>query len=87
MTYKLDYKDLLTIVDSAKGKMMSLSLPLYVSQMEIEHGQTPSLAIAESILMFLNQKGLLVEPIEIDYTSDYMDNDSVELGDKELKKI
>ena len=86
MTYKLDYKNLFDIVDLAKGKMMGLSLPVYISEKEVQHGQVPSLAILEATLMFLNAKGLLAQQIEIDYTMDYMDNDSEELKEREPVK-
>ena len=86
MTYKLDYKNLFDIVDLAKGKMMGLSLPVYISEQEVGHGQIPSLAILEATLMFLNAKGLLAQQIEIDYTMDYMDNDSEELKEREPVK-
>lgn len=86
MTYKFDYKNLFSIVDLAKGKMMGLSLPVYISEQEVQHDQILSLAILEATLMFLNAKGLLVQQIEIDYTMDYMDNDSEELKEREPVK-
>ena len=65
---------------------MGLSLPVYISEEEVQHGQVPSLAILEATLMFLNAKGLLAQQIEIDYTMDYMDNDSEELKEREPVK-
>jgi hypothetical protein len=66
--YLINDKDLNLIVSNAKDKMFYLNLPLYVSRVEVERGETPSLAILESVIMFLNGKGLLTKEVKVDYT-------------------
>ena len=86
MIYKIGNKDLNLIVSNAKQNMVSLNLPLCVSRVELEPGVVPSLAILESVLMFLNSRQLLVKLVEVDYTKEYDDNDSDELTEKEPVK-
>jgi len=79
MTYKIDKKDLRTVLGFAKDKMFYFNLPLYVSMEEVERGEIPSLAMLEAALMFLNSKGLLTKLVEIDYTQDHDDCDMPDL--------
>lgn len=81
-SYLINDKELQMIVSNAKDQMFHLSFPLSVSGKEVDRGELPSLAMLESILMFLNSKGLLSKLVNIDYTSDYEDNDSIELGER-----
>jgi hypothetical protein len=85
MTYKIDKKDLQKIVSAAKDKFFYQNPPLFVSNVEVERGELPSLAILESLIMFLNSRELLTQFVEVDYTSTYDDNDSEEL--KERKPV
>jgi len=82
MTYKIDSKDLFKIVSDAKDKMFYLNPPLFVSGKELEQGQIPTMAMLESVLMFLNSKGLLTKLVEMDYTFGHDDNDSEELVER-----
>jgi hypothetical protein len=86
MTYKIDKVDLQRIVSSAKDKFFYLSPPLFVSRVEVERGELPSLAMLESVLMFLNSKGLLTQLVNVDYTLDYEDNDMSELEERKPVK-
>jgi hypothetical protein len=80
---KIDKKDLHYIVSAAKDKMFHLNPPLFVSRVEVNRGELPTMAILESLLMFLNSKKLLTELVEVDYTdSGHDDNDSEELQPK-----
>lgn len=87
MTYKIDDKDLFMIVSNAKDKFFNLNLPIWVSRSEVERGEIPSLAILESVLMFLNGKGLLTKMVEIDYTdTNFHDCDIPELEERKPTK-
>lgn len=79
MTYKIDIKDLNTIISYSKDKMFYLNPPLFVSRVELDRGHLPTVANLEAILMFLNSKGLLTKEISLEYTNDYDDNDMTEL--------
>lgn len=79
LTYKIDEKDIKMLVSTAKDKYFYLNPPLFVNFKELERGELPSIAMLEAAIMFLNSKGLLTKLVEIDYTMEYMDNDSVEL--------
>lgn len=82
MTYMINDTDLNRIVSNAKQNMHHLNLPLFVNRIEVERGEIPSLAIIESVLMFLNGKGLLTQLVNVDYTTDFEDNDSMEIEEK-----
>ena len=86
MTYKIDKKDLFNIVSNAKDKYFHISTPTFVSYKEVDRGEMPQMAMLESALMFLNAKGLLKELVEIDYTQDYDDNDSLDLQERKPVK-
>jgi hypothetical protein len=86
MTYLINDRDLNSIVSNAKQNMFHLNLPLTVSKVDVERGEIPSLAILESVLMFLNGKGLLTQLVSVDYTDPCTDHDmdSMELTEKKL---
>ena len=73
--YLISKKDLGFIISNAKTKMVSFNLPLHVSGFEIDKPELPSLAILESVLMFLNMKGLLVTQVSLEYTDPTCDHD------------
>jgi hypothetical protein len=52
MTYKIDKKDLDSIISNAKSNMSRLNLPIYVSRKEVGNHHLPSMAILESVLTF-----------------------------------
>jgi hypothetical protein len=80
---KIDKKDLRLILSYGKQYMNTLNLPLFVSREEVERGEIPTIAILEASIMYLNSKGLLKESVELDYTNDYDDNDSIDLPERE----
>jgi len=80
---KIDKKDLRLILSYGKQYMNTLNLPLFVSREEVERGEIPTIAILEASIMYLNSKGLLKESVELDYTNDFDDNDSIELPERE----
>jgi hypothetical protein len=82
MTYRIDDKDLNFIISRSKDNYSSLSLPLFVNRVEIGNNHLPSIAILESTLSFLNSKGLLTKLVTVDYTKEYLDNDTADLEDK-----
>ncbi len=61
-------QDLQKIISDAKQNMLSLSLPKHISGMPISYREAPTLAMVESVLMHLNQRNLLTNTIEIEYT-------------------
>jgi hypothetical protein len=66
-TYLFTDDDLLKVVSNAKDNMSKLSLPLYISNKEVNQGSVVSVAIIESVLMLLNSKNLLTKQVKIDY--------------------
>lgn len=60
--------DLFKIVSNAKQNMANISLPLYVSEKQVEQECIPTVAIMESVLMYLNSKNLLTNQVNLDYT-------------------
>ena len=60
--------DLHKIVSDAKRNMANISLPLYVSEKQVEQECIPTVAIMESVLMYLNSKNLLTSQVNLDYT-------------------
>jgi hypothetical protein len=67
-TYLFTNDDLLKVLDNAKQNMSNFSLPLYISNKDVQQGSMVSLAIIESVLMLLNSKNLLTKQVKIDYS-------------------
>jgi len=67
-TYLITKSDLFKIVSDAKVKMSNISLPLYLSDQEVEQRELASVAILESVVMFLNSKGFLNQQLGLDVT-------------------
>ena len=73
--YLIDANDLHKIISDSKQQMQRLSLPLFITGKEIEMCEVVNLARFESILMFLNSKGLLTRQVNFDYTDPRADFD------------
>lgn len=84
-SYLIDKKDLQHIVSCAKDKMFYLKMPINVSGVEVDRGEMPTIAILESVLMFLNSKKLLTNLVELDYTDPCADHDC-DIPDLEERK-
>jgi hypothetical protein len=82
MTYKIDKKDLDSIISNAKSNMSRLNLPIYVSRKEVGNHHLPSMAILESVLTFLNGKSLLAGMVKVNYTDPTAEHDN-EAGEME----
>lgn len=65
----ITYKDFLKIVSQAKLNMFNLNLPLHISKKQLEPRDIASVATLDAILMHLNGRNLLTNPVSIDYTT------------------
>ena len=68
-TYLFTSTDLFKVVSNAKQNISNFSLPIYVSNKEVEYKEIITLAVIESVLMHLNSKNLLTKSISVDYTN------------------
>jgi hypothetical protein len=76
MSNKITHKDYAVILDGARRALANQSLPLHVSGHTVygegvnKMAHETHLAVMESLISFLNNRGLLREPISIDYRQD-----------------
>lgn len=66
--YLITKSDLELIISNAKRKMQHFSLPIYISDKEVDAREIPSLAILEGVIMFLNNRKFLTNAISVNYT-------------------
>jgi len=66
MAHKITYREIYTIVSTAKEKVATQQLPLVVSGQIVTGYEQSAVAMIETVIMYLNSKGLLNEVPEID---------------------
>jgi hypothetical protein len=67
--------DLNNIISNAMSGIVRLSLPLYISDKRVDPEDLVSIAVLEAVLIHLNTKKLLVNPVALDYTDAGADHD------------
>jgi hypothetical protein len=81
--FVINYKDFYGIVGVAKDNMAKINLPIHISKNKMKDGEIPSIAIAESLISYLNNKGLLKELVKLDYTVETDEREIPDLEDEE----
>lgn len=68
MEYQVQNFQVQNILNNAKSIMGGMTLPVIISEKEMEPGQTGQIAVVESILQFLNGNGLLKKIVKLNYS-------------------
>lgn len=66
-SHKITYSDLIFIIGNAKNNYVSNTLPMAISKKRLDVYEPTHVAMIESVLMYLDSKGLTSSFIKMDY--------------------
>lgn len=67
MAHKITYRDIVDIISTAKTKCATQTLPMIVTNQLVTGYDPAQVAMIETVIMYLNGKGLLKEVPNVDY--------------------
>lgn len=69
LPFKVQYLDIQMMIDMAKKDMLSVRLPVVISEKTLEPYQAPHISLLESFIGFLTKNGLLRKTVAINYSN------------------